>query len=103
MRQKTIKPSFFPDERTEFLGIYHCPRCGYTAKQWLPISAKQLKFAIQFLQNPFLSFAQRPCPICGGHQWLERIISPTQGEVISVKSLLESEIQRLRSSRNLSS
>ncbi len=88
--------------KVELQGIYRCVHCGAKSREWLPISRKELYLAVQLVQNPFLSVAQKHCPQCGRYQWLEKVVDVHSGEVIPIQQLLASAIQQLRRPRRAS-
>ncbi len=102
MKSRTAKRAFWPERHGRYVGIYRCVYCNHTSKHWLPVTQKQIRFAVQFLQNPFLGFSQKSCPQCGRHQWLEKIVDPHTGDVLLAQTVLNHELHRLESLRNRS-
>ncbi len=95
MKKRVLKRAFLPNHHQEYMGIYRCVYCNQLSREWLPVSSRQLQFAVQFLQNPFLGYSQKQCPRCGRHQWLEKIVNVRTGEVILTRAILEKELRRL--------
>ncbi len=85
--------------KVELQGFYRCVYCGAKSRDWLPITRKELNLAVQLVENPFLSVAQKLCIRCGRHQWLEKVVDVNRGEVIPIHQVLTLALQRLQHPR----